>query len=117
MAPRTQSNKPVATLSRQSQLGAATSEAEVVALAREFLASISPYDLARIPESFRPSKLVDGKDITDYAVKLVRYDCDDADGSARCIRRLADFFSSASIQLSKLTARTNESVVESPGSG
>lgn len=110
MAPRTQSNKPnnpVAALSRQSQLGAATSEAEVVALAREFLASISPYDLARIPESLRPRKLVDGKDITEYAVKLVRYDCDDSDGSARCMRRLANFFSSASIKLSKLVPTEN----------
>ncbi|MDQ3025461.1 MAG: hypothetical protein M3R58_03005 [Pseudomonadota bacterium] len=116
MAPRIRANEPDATLSRQSQLGAATSEAEVVALAREFLASVSPYDLARIPESFRPEKLVDGNDITEYAVRLVRYDCDDADGNARCIRRLANFFSSASIQLSKLMARNNESVAESPDS-
>lgn len=100
-----QENAPEPALSRQAQLGTATSEAEVVALAREFLASISPYELARIPESFRPGKLVDGSDIADYAFTLVRYDCDDSSGAARCIGRLANFFSSASIQLSKITAR------------
>ncbi len=103
--PRPRSPDP--TLSRQAQLGAATSEAAVVALAREFLASISPYELARIPESFRPGKLVDAGDVSDYAFKLVRYDCDDSDHAARCIGRLANFFSSASIQLSKITARGN----------
>ena len=93
---------------RQAQLHGASSEAEVVTLAREFLASISPYDLARIPESCRPGKLVDADDITDYAFTLARHDRDGGEGAARCLRRLANFFSAASIQLAKIMARGNQ---------
>ncbi len=87
---------------RHSQLAAAATEAEVVALAREFLASLSPYELARIPSGFRPGKMTDACDVTDYALLLVRHDCQGGDGAARCVGRLANFFSDASIQLSRI---------------
>ena len=99
-----QARVPHPPLSRQDQLGAASSEAEVVALAREFLASFSPYDLARIPEAWRPGKLVDANDVTEYALLLVRYDCNDGEHAARCVGRLANFFSNASMQISKIMA-------------
>lgn len=101
------SPKPYSSFSRLTQLDAATTEAAVVALAREFLASLSPYDLARIPAAYRPGKLSGADDITEYAFILVRYDCDSGEGAARCISRLANFFSRASIQLSKIMAHRN----------
>lgn len=87
---------------RHAQLAATTTEAEVIALAREFVASLSPYELARMPAGFRPGKLTDGSDVTHYAFLLVRHDCQGGDGTARCIGRLANFFSDASIQLARI---------------
>jgi hypothetical protein len=86
------------------RLAAARTESEVVAVARDFLATFSPYDLARLPEECRPGRIVDGSDVNDFALLLVRYDQDDRQGTARCIHRLTTFFTNASIRLSELLA-------------
>jgi len=89
-------------LSWQGQLDLARCEAEVVAVAREFLATISPYEAAWLPEALRPRRIVDANDVTTYAFDLVRGDVEDDAGTQRALHRLAHFFSRASIRLAQL---------------
>src|SRR5688572_8741772 len=84
------------TLSWQGRLDTASTEAEVVDITRDFLATVSPYDIARLPEQCRPRKMVDANDITNYAFLIVRHHCDDIHGTARVAHKLAAFFTSAS---------------------
>jgi hypothetical protein len=96
------------------RLKAARDEAEVVATARDFLATFSPYDLARLPEACRPGRLVDGNDVNELAFILVRHDHDDGRGTARCINRLTRFFTNASVRLSEVTAVPPPAAIPKP---
>lgn len=95
------------TLSWQGRLDAATSSAEVVTVARDFLATFSPYELVILPESCRPPhKLYDSEEVTIYAFALVRHDCQrEQPLVADLVHKLAHFFSNASIRLSEIQAR------------
>jgi len=84
------------------RLRSATSEQEVVDIARDFVATFSPYDLARLPAELRPGRFVDGNDVADFAFNLVRQDHDDAEGTARCIHKMTHFFTQASVRLSEV---------------
>ena len=44
----------------------------MISLARQFVASIDHNELARLPESCRPGKLLDTQDVMAYAYELVR---------------------------------------------
>ena len=101
------------TVSWHSRLSSATTEAEVVGVVRDFLATISPYDMARMPAHCRPGKMVDANDITNYAFLIVRHNCDDGEGTARVAHKLASFFSSASIRLAHILAASNQGQDES----
>lgn len=89
-------------LSWQGRLVAASSAAEVIEVARNFVAAFTPLEIARLPALCRPPELADANDISEYAFALVRHNCDDNDGSARLAYRLASFFSNASILLSRV---------------
>ncbi len=94
-------------LSWQGRLDAATSSEEVIAVARDFLATFSPYELAVLPASCKPPhKLYDGEEITTYAFELVRHECNkERPESADMVHKLAHFFSNASIRLSEIQSR------------
>ena len=113
--PNTGPSRPgLVAVSWAQRLKSSRTEAEVVDTARDFLATFSPYDLARLPMSCRPGRLVDGSDINDLAFVLVRNDQDDGQGTARCIHRLTQFFTNASVRLSEvMAARATE--MESQG--
>ena len=87
------------------RLRVANTEQGVVDAARDFLATFSPYDLARLPESLRPGRIVDANDVSELAFTLVRQCHDDAQGTARCIHKLTSFFTQASVRLSELKAQ------------
>lgn len=101
----------------QDRLEAAESEAEVVQVARDYMATLDPAQVALLPISCRPRKLITANDVSSYAFDLVRYECDDADDSAPFIHRLAAFFSHASIRLSEILRRTNDEDVDSQQAG
>ena len=87
----------------QGLLAACATEAEVVDVVRDFLATISPYEAARLPVTLRPRRMLDANDITTYAFDLVRGDVgDDDSGAQRALHRLAHFFSRASIRLAEI---------------
>jgi hypothetical protein len=92
------------TVSWQGRLDSAATEAEVVGVVRDFMATVSPYEIARLPEHCRPRKMVDANDITNYAFLIVRHHCDDGEGTARIAHKLASFFTSASIRLAHIMA-------------
>lgn len=85
------------------RLRSASSEQEVVDVVRDFLATFSPYDLARLPAALRPGRIVDGNDVADFAFALARHAHDDALGTARCIHKMTVFFTQASVRLSELS--------------
>jgi hypothetical protein len=89
-------------MSWQDQLEQARTEADVVALVREFMATVSPWEVARLPEALRPRKITDASDVTQYAFDLVRGDVLDNEGTQRVLHRLAHIFSHASLRLSQI---------------
>lgn len=90
----------------QHRLDAAHGVEEVVAAARDFLAILSPFELAALPEECRPpAKIVDADDISSYAFELVRFECAGRDETVELVHKLARFFSHASMRLAQVTAR------------
>lgn len=83
------------------KLREARSEMDVVAVVRDFVALLTPEEFARIPERLRPGRFVDAHDVTSYGFDLVRHECEDKEGR-RVVRRMARFFSEASIRLSEI---------------
>ncbi len=88
----------------QRRLDAASSEADVVAIARDFVALLSPSDLERLPEICRPTPLARGSDVTEYASILVRHHCGGDGAASRLVDWLIRFFSAAARRLSELQA-------------
>ncbi len=88
-------------LTWQERLDETTTESDVVEVARDYLATLSPAEYAHLPESLRPTKIVDANDVTTYAFDLVRHECSDA-GVQGVIQRLAHIMSRASIRLSQI---------------
>ncbi|HUJ01464.1 MAG TPA: hypothetical protein VLY46_14585 [Usitatibacter sp.] len=84
----------------------AKSEAEVVEAARDYLASLDPFEVDRLPDHCKPRKLFDAQDISSYAFDLMRTDC--AEESAAVVHRVAAFFVHANGRLAQLLAKTND---------
>jgi hypothetical protein len=90
----------------EQMLAEAYSQNEVMAVARDFIASIDPADLARLPQVCRPRNLADTDDVMAYAYELVRHHCANHSepDAAETIDTLECFFSQAAVRLSQLTA-------------
>lgn len=91
-----------------SLLGHTHSEAEVVDVVRYFVAGITPEELSRLPEHFRPGRFIDGQDVADFAISTTRYNLEPhAPGLEPGLEaRIATFFASAAQRLAQLTAAT-----------
>jgi hypothetical protein len=92
------------TIDWENRLAKVTTELEVVTLAKDFLASFTPGEIARLPESCRPRKLFDADDVTNYAFDLAWQNCEDGD----VIETFARFFSQASRRLSQILSRADD---------
>lgn len=86
----------------QGRLEAAASREDVVDVARDFLALVTPEEAARMPVDCRPVKLVDGEDVANYAVTLTRRSCDPDCFADHNLQRLAAFFGDALGRMSQL---------------
>jgi hypothetical protein len=51
-------------------VNAAESERAIVTAARDYLATWTPEEISRLPESCRPERITSGEDISDYAYRL-----------------------------------------------
>jgi hypothetical protein len=91
-------------LNWQRRLAAATTEAQVVVIAHEFVATLSAVDIERLPHVCRPGRIIDGRDIIAYAAALVHHHCDDDSATQRLVYQLTEFFSSAALRVSAIGA-------------
>jgi hypothetical protein len=98
----------VAAVTWQERIQLATSEAEVIRIARDFLATLDRFEIALLPDRCAPRKLFVAEDVSSYAFDLVGYYVDQPEPAAKIIRKLALFFTHAAIRLSELTMRTND---------
>ena len=89
-------------------LDLATDEADVIGVARDFIASLDPVEVQQLPEACMPRKLFDAADISQYALDLVREHADGFEGAAPLVHRMAAFFAHANMRLSQLLAKTND---------
>ena len=84
------------------RLNAATSEDDVVAITRDYVALWSPEELVELPADLRPSKIVDAGDVNDYALALVQAQMGQSLEAESSIHKMGDFFTSASLRLTQL---------------
>jgi thiamine biosynthesis protein ThiC len=103
-------------LTWQERLDTATTEFDVVNVARDYVATLSHDELMQMPEGLRPGKIVDANDITTYAFELVRHECHD-EGAQRLVQRLAHVLSRASIRLSEIMVTDRKHPGEGAHSG
>lgn len=87
----------------QGRLEAASSEAEVVEVVRDYIAKLTPTDIERLPPPCRPGEMKNGRDVTAFAFIIVRHHCADDIATARLVNRIASFFSDATVRLSQLS--------------
>lgn len=73
-------------------------------MARDFLARLTPTEIARLPRECRPGKLVDAHDISELAFSLTQRSCARDRISDDNLHRLASFFNEASQRLGTMHA-------------
>jgi len=92
----------------QQLLDVAETDAKVIAIARDFLASLEPREVARLPERCRPRKLFTADDVGAFALDLVREHGEEMDEAAPIVHRMAAFFAHANIRLSHILSKAND---------
>lgn len=97
----------------QGLLDSANSEAEVVAVARDFMASITPHEVELMPAECRPRKLADAEDLAQYSYDLAVHRRDVDDAGTRLVQVFAAFFADASARIALVSRRGNETQRES----
>ena len=85
----------------------AVSVNEVLDIVRVYLAAVTPGEFALLPMRCRPRKLVDGDDLAEYALDLVRETCTDP-AATPMVLKIAAIISHASNRTSELVTRTND---------
>lgn len=88
------------------QLDQAERPEAVLNVARDYLAQISPEEVAQLPEDCRPARLVDAEDVAAYAFELARHQA--SSGGPEVLNKLAAFFADASMRVSQLLAHTDQ---------
>lgn len=92
----------MSSLAWQRRLDGASSEADVVAVATDFVGRLSPSEIERLPEICRPIPMARGSDVAEYASILVRHHCSGDGATHRLVARLTEFFSAATRRLAEL---------------
>jgi len=98
----------VASVTWLEKVRLAASEAEVLEVAREFIATLDHFEVAALPIRCAPRKLLVADDVSSYALDLVGHFTDEPEMTAKTVQKLATFFTQASIRLSEVLARTND---------
>src|SRR5690349_8602760 len=96
------SERKLRSLGWQGQLDQADRPEAVVAVARDYLAQVSPEEIGQLPEDCRPMRLVDADDVAAYAFQLAR--AQNSPDAPEILHKLAAFFSDASARVSRLLA-------------
>jgi hypothetical protein len=83
------------------RLHLAKTNADVTAVARNFVSQLASEDIQGLPQICRPGPLATAEDVTAYAFRIVKHHGAGDSSTSGLIFRLASFFSSASIRLSQ----------------
>ena len=100
------------TPSWQERLNQAHTRQDVVRVARDYLVRMAPADFRGLPEDCRPGKIVDGDDVSNYALALVQRSCAPANLGDATLQRMAAFFTRAAVRLAQLTSVTRDMSTE-----
>ncbi|HUI98762.1 MAG TPA: hypothetical protein VLY46_00925 [Usitatibacter sp.] len=92
----------------QELLDVAETEAKVITISRNYLASLEPMEVAHLPERCKPRKLLTSGDVGAYALDLVREHGDEMDDAVPLVHRMAAFFAHANLRLSQILAKAND---------
>ncbi len=93
----------------EAQLDAARDDAEVIALARDFLRSLEPMEVAQLPARCRPPRLAIANDVHAYARDLLRTRAPEGEAAWRgCFFLISAFFAHASDCLARLQTLADE---------
>ena len=87
----------------QKAIAAATRKNDVADVAREFLATWTPEQIAALPPDCRPGDMSEAEDVANYAFTLVSKQCGVEDAPP-ALNAMASFFAAASMRLSEITA-------------
>lgn len=89
----------------QGQLNEATDQDEVCRVACRFLAGWGPEALAELPASCLPPVLLEVRDISPYALKLIRQLGIGERDSAPRLHEITTFFTKAALRLAQITTQ------------
>ena len=91
----------------QGQLEQAYYPHDVLSVARDFLAQLSPEEITSLPDECRPERLVDEDDVAAYALLLTRAQSKyDASSEPEVLLKLCTFFGDASTRLSQILSQS-----------
>ena len=92
----------------QERIDEAGSEPEVVAVARDYLATLSHDEYAGLPLELRPRKIVDANDIAAYALDLARHEGQDPE-EMKLVERLAQVMSRVTMRVTEIMGASGAS--------
>jgi len=84
----------------------AVTEHDLVMVVREYLATLGPDEIARLPADCRPGKITDGEDVGDFAFRLATAHLEFAGSRTDrlLLERVMGFFTRATSRLASLQA-------------
>jgi hypothetical protein len=85
----------------EEKVDLADNESEVIQVARDYMAKLEPWEIAHLPVSCQPRKLMNANDVSEYAFDLMCYERDN-ELTGPLLQRLSCFYSRAAIRLSQL---------------
>lgn len=88
----------------EARLDAARNDAEVVAIARDFLASLDPLEVTYLPPACAVRRLPTANDVQAYALDIVRERRGTDEPAAMLLLRMSVFFTRVSSRLAALHA-------------
>jgi len=92
----------------QERIRRAVTDADVIRVAEECLASLGPAEIALLPERCRPRRLHCALDVSTYAFDLVSCYAEETNDSIRLVNALAIVFTEASIRLSEILVDSHD---------
>ena len=92
----------------EQALDRARDERDIIALVREFVASLDYHEISAMPADLRPGKFFAAGDVAGYALKLARHVAGDPVPPPASGHRFVAFFLHAHLRLSQVLAHTND---------
>jgi len=94
----------------EQALDRARDERDIIALVREFVASLDYHEISAMPVDLRPGKFFVAGDVAGYALKLARHVADGPMPTLAAANRFVAFFLHAHLRLSQVLAPTNDAL-------